>query len=106
MVHLIHEKVLAGRSVWALVVPRYHEYFFIFVDKSKGAQHDQLLTLFRKMLKTMNIENPESEKIIIQHCNEEKDAGAIINKKLIQLEDQLKQKFMILLRSDSIYNIQ
>jgi len=40
MVHLIHQKVMSGRSVWALIIPKYHEYSLAFVDKSKGAQHD------------------------------------------------------------------
>lgn len=65
--HLIHEKVLLGRSIWALVNPRNHEYYLAFVDKSKGSQHDDLLKLFRKSLKSMNIPNPESEKISIEH---------------------------------------
>ena len=40
MVHLIHQKVMSGRSVWALIIPKDHEYSLAFVDKSKGAQHD------------------------------------------------------------------
>ncbi len=39
-VFLFHQKVLSGRTFWALIIPKYHEYFFIFVDKSKGAQND------------------------------------------------------------------
>ena len=68
--HLIHEKVMAGRAVWALVIPKYHEYLFAFVDKSKGSQHDELLTLFRKTLKNKNVPNPESEKISIEHFSD------------------------------------
>jgi hypothetical protein len=48
---LYHEKVLAGRSIWALSIPKYHEYFFLFVDKSKGAMHDDLHALARRILK-------------------------------------------------------
>ena len=55
IVHLLHEKILPGRSVWALVVPRYHEYYIAFVDKSQGMQTDELLTLFRKLLKNKGI---------------------------------------------------
>jgi hypothetical protein len=63
-VYLFHQKVLSGRTFWALIIPKYHEYFFIFVDKSKGAQNDELLTIARKTLK--NIEGSTgSEKISI-----------------------------------------
>jgi hypothetical protein len=72
VVHLVHEKVLVGRSIWALIIPKYHEYVFAFVDKSKGLSNDELLTLARKILKNKDMPNPESEKISIEHYNEEK----------------------------------
>jgi hypothetical protein len=59
----MHDNVLVGRSIWALIIPKYHEYFIVFTDKSTGAQQDELLTLFRKTLKSKNIPNPECEKI-------------------------------------------
>jgi hypothetical protein len=43
--------VLKDRSLWALYIPKNHEYIFAFVDKSKGAQNDELLMLARKTLK-------------------------------------------------------
>ena len=39
-VYLFYQKVLPGRTFWAIIIPKYHEYFFIFADKSKGAQND------------------------------------------------------------------
>jgi hypothetical protein len=70
-VFLYHQKVLAGRTYWALIIPKYHEYFFIFVDKSKGAQNDELMTIARKALKS--IENSTgNEKISIENYNEDR----------------------------------
>jgi hypothetical protein len=65
MVFLYHERVLAGRSIWALYIPKNHEYYFAFVDKSKGAFHDELLTLARKILKSKDSSSGENEKISI-----------------------------------------
>lgn len=70
LVHLVHEKVIVGRSLWALIIPKYHEYIFAFVDKSKGSQHDELLTLARKTLKNKAVPNPEAEKISIEHYSD------------------------------------
>lgn len=51
-VYLYHQKVLSGRSIWALIVPKYHEFFFAFVDKSVGARNDELMALTRKILRS------------------------------------------------------
>ena len=66
---------MPGRSVWALITPKHHQYYFAFVDKSKGSQHDELLMLFRKHLKAKGIPNYEGEKISIDHFNSEKEAA-------------------------------
>lgn len=80
-VYLYHQKVLSGRSIWALIVPKYHEFFFAFVDKSIGARNDELMALTRKTLRA-KYGNQEGEKISMQNYSEDQEAGADINKKL------------------------
>lgn len=99
VVHLVHQKVMPGRYIWVLIIPKSHEYIFAFADKSKGSQHDELLTLARKTLKAKEVPDSESAKISIEHYSEDQEAGAAINKKLETLTNQTKQKFMIILRA-------
>lgn len=46
-----------------------------------------------------------NEKISIENHNEDREAAAVINKKLETLVNQVKQKFMIVLCAESITKV-
>lgn len=48
MVYLSYTKVIGKWSMWALLVPRSHDYNFMFVDSAGKIQHDDLLNFARK----------------------------------------------------------
>lgn len=63
---LFHRRILPGRSLWALLTPKHHDYYFAFADKSVGAQSDELKTLVRKILRSQGVAS-EGERLAIDN---------------------------------------
>jgi hypothetical protein len=103
-VYLYQQKVLPGRSIWALIIPKYHEYIFAFADKSIGGLQDELRSLARRCLKNKQKSN-DNEKISIENYSDDSLAGHAINKKLESLLNQVKQKFMLVLVAENVQSV-